>query len=58
MVARPKGLSAVTAESCLEDGSVITTDPGGDLELPAYIIETLNGEAVAYTHLDVYKRQE
>lgn len=47
VVARPKGLSAVTAESCLEDGSVITTDPGGDLELPAYIIETLNGEVVS-----------
>lgn len=47
VVARPKGQSAVTAESCREDGSVITTDPGGDLELPAYIIETLNGEVVS-----------
>lgn len=47
VVARPKGQSSVTAESCQEDGSVITTDPGGDLELPAYIIETLNGEVVS-----------
>lgn len=38
VVARPKGQSGITAESRREDGSVITTDPGGDLELPAYII--------------------
>ena len=47
VVARPKGQSSITAESCRENGSVITTDPGGDLELPSYIIETLNGEVVS-----------
>ena len=47
VVARPKGQTGITAESRLEDGSVITTDPGGDLELPNYIIETLNGEVVS-----------
>ena len=47
VVARPKGQSSITAESCRENGSVITTDPGGDLELPSYIIETWNGEVVS-----------
>ncbi len=44
VVARPTGRTEITAESRRPDGSVITTDPGGELELPTYIIETLNGE--------------
>lgn len=44
VVARPSGRTEITAESRREDGSVITTDPGGELELPVYIIETLHGE--------------
>lgn len=44
VVACPAGQTEIQAESRREDGSVITTDPGGELELPTYIIETLNGE--------------
>lgn len=44
VVARPTGRAEITAESRVADGSVIKTDPGGELELPSYIIETLNGE--------------
>lgn len=44
VVARPKGQTDITAQSKQEDGSVITTDPGGELELPEYIIETINGQ--------------
>ena len=29
VVARPKGQNTITAESCEENGSIITTDPGG-----------------------------
>ena len=49
VVARPTGRTEITAESRREDGSIITTDPGGELELPTYIIETQNGviESVA-----------
>ncbi|WP_349769081.1 hypothetical protein [Hungatella sp.] len=44
VVARPLGKTDVTAESLAEKGSVITTDPGAELELPNYIVETQNGE--------------
>ena len=47
VVARPKGETAITAESRKPDGSVITTDPGGALEIPNYIVETLEGRVVS-----------
>lgn len=47
VVARPKGETAITAESRMPDGSVITTDPGGALEIPNYIVETLEGRVVS-----------
>lgn len=47
VVARPSGRNEITAESCREYGSVIAADPGGELELPDYIIETVNGEVEA-----------
>ena len=53
MVARPKGQNTITAESCEENGSIITTDPGGDLELPNYIIQTIYGEVVSAGDIEV-----
>lgn len=47
VVARPSGRNEITPESCREYGSVIAADPGGELELPNYIIETVNGEIEA-----------
>ena len=47
VVARPKGETGITAESRLPDGSAITTDPGGALEIPNYIVETLEGRVVS-----------
>ena len=47
VVARPKGETGITAESRMPDGSVITTDPGGALEIPNYIVETLEGRVVS-----------
>ncbi len=44
VVARPAGLTEITEESRADDGSIITTDPGGELDLPVYIIETIHGE--------------
>ena len=44
VVARPLGKTDITAESLIDKGSVITTDPGGELELTNYIVETQNGE--------------
>ena len=46
VVARPLGKTDITAESLIGKGSVITTDPGGELELTNYIVETQNGEVV------------
>ncbi len=43
VVARPRGETGITAESRQPDGSVITTDPGGALEIPNYIVETIEG---------------
>lgn len=43
VVARPKGETQITAESRMADGSEITTDPGGALEIPNYIVETQQG---------------
>lgn len=53
VVARPKGQNTITAESCEENGSIITTDPGGDLELPNYIIQTIYGEVVSAGDIEV-----
>lgn len=44
VVARPVGQTDITAESRREAGSVITTDPGAELELPEYIVEAVNGQ--------------
>lgn len=39
VVARPIG-SVIAAGDKVLDGSVVTTDPGGELEMPAFVIET------------------
>lgn len=44
VVARPAGAVDITAESKLGDGSSIITDPGGELNIPKYVVETINGE--------------
>lgn len=46
VVARPMGKTDITAEGLKDRGSVITTDPGGELELPNYIVEAQNGEII------------
>lgn len=46
VVARPKGQAGITPESRKDDGSTITTDPAGELNLTNYIIETTSGEVV------------
>ncbi|WP_143320904.1 hypothetical protein [Clostridium sp. HBUAS56010] len=43
VVARPKGVEEITPESRRPDGSAIVTDPGGALDIPQYIIETIYG---------------
>ena len=43
VVARPKGKSGVTAESKRPDGTELTMDPGGELEIPRFIVKTVNG---------------
>ena len=47
VVARSKGETGITAGSRLPDGSAITTDPGGALDIPNYIVETLEGKVVS-----------
>ena len=44
VVARPQGSSGITAESKLEDGTHISTDPGGELDIPNYVVEAINGQ--------------
>lgn len=44
VVARPKGQTDITPQSRLPEGSVITTDPVGDLNLKEYIIQTTQGQ--------------
>ena len=43
VVARPHGVSDITAESKREDGTCISTDPGGELDIPGYVAEAVNG---------------
>lgn len=43
VVARPKGKSGVTAESKRPDGTELTMDPGGELEIPKFTVKTVNG---------------
>lgn len=53
VVARPTGRNEMTAEERGEYGSTIAMDPGGDLELPEYIIETVNGDVVSVGDTEV-----
>ncbi len=55
VVARPKGEEGITVESKLPDGSAITTDPGGALEIPNYIVETLAGRVVSVDQEEIYE---
>lgn len=43
VVARPKGQADMTPESKEEYGTVIVTDPGGQLDIPEYVVETIGG---------------
>lgn len=43
VVARPKGMKEITAESRREDGTDILTDLGAEPELKTFILETLDG---------------
>ena len=53
VVARPKGEAGITAESRKPDGSVITTDPGGALDIPNYIVETIEGKVASVDQEEV-----
>lgn len=53
VVARPTGRNEMTAEERGEYGSTIAMDPGGELELPEYIIETVNGDVVSVGDTEV-----
>ncbi|MDR1765656.1 MAG: hypothetical protein LBR77_06150 [Lachnospiraceae bacterium] len=43
VVARKKGDTGTSVASKFPDGDVITTDPGGPLDVPVFIVETRNG---------------
>ena len=43
VVAIPRGITGITPESKEPDGSVIITNPGGELDIPNYTIRTLEG---------------
>lgn len=60
VVARPRGDAGITAESKFADGSSITTDPGGELDIPQYVVETINGQvhSVDGEVLDVTRHEE
>ena len=47
VVARPKGQSGIAAEDKRQDGTDLTMDPGGELEIPKFIVQTVNGEVVS-----------
>ncbi|RHB48083.1 hypothetical protein DW886_04645 [Enterocloster aldenensis] len=53
VVARPAGRNEMTAQDRREYGSTIPMDPGGELELPKYIIETVNGDVVSVGDAEV-----
>ena len=59
-MARPHGSSGITAESKLEDGTHISTDPGGELDIPNYIVEAINGQvhSVDGVELDIPRYDE
>lgn len=44
VVSRPRGQTEVTAQSRVGDGTLITTDPVGELALKHYIIQTTDGQ--------------
>lgn len=46
VVARPHGQTGITPESKRPDGTDLTMDPGGELEIPKFIVQTVNGEVV------------
>lgn len=54
VVARPRGKTDITAESRLPDGTVITTDPGGGLDIPNFIVETIRGEVTGVGDEEVH----
>ena len=60
VVARPHGASGITAESKLEDGTHISTDPGGELDIPNYVAEAINGQvhSVDGVELDIPRYDE
>ena len=60
VVARPHGSSGITAESKLEDGTHISTDPGGELDIPNYVVEAINGQvhSVDGVELDIPRYDE
>lgn len=60
VVARPHGAADITADSKFADGSSITTDPGGELDIPKYVVETINGQvhSVDGVVLDVTRYDE
>ena len=60
VVARPRGDTGITADSKFADGSSIITDPGGELNIPKYVVETINGlvHTVDGTVLDVTRYEE
>ena len=45
VVARPHGRNDITALSKLPDGTPVTMDPGGELEIPKFSITTTDGES-------------
>lgn len=45
VVARPHGRNDITALSKLPDGTQVTMDPGGELEIPKFSITTTDGES-------------
>lgn len=60
VVARPHGAADITAESKFGDGSGIITDPGGALDIPRYVVETIHGQihSVDGEVLDVTRYEE
>ena len=45
VVARPHGRNDITALSKLPDGTPVTMDPGGELDIPKFSITTTDGES-------------
>ena len=53
VVARPHGETGITEQSRYPDGTTLVMDPGGELDIPKYIVETLHGVVVTVDGEDI-----